>query len=133
MGSRFSLRFDGRSSRELKLLLLFLCGLLFASAFFYPRILSFFQGSPAFFRWLLTFALIGTLGFFLGMPFPMGIRRAASRGQAYVSWGWCANGCGSVLGAILPVLLALTWGFQVVFFLSVLCYLVALLAVWKGG
>jgi SAM-dependent methyltransferase len=133
MGSRFSLRFDGRSSRELKLLLLFLSGLLFASAFFYPRILSFFQGSPAFLRWLLTFVLIGTLGFFLGMPFPMGIRRAASRGQAYVSWGWCANGCASVLGAILPVLLALTWGFQVVFFLSVLCYLVALLAVWKGG
>jgi SAM-dependent methyltransferase len=133
MGSRFSLRFEGRSSRELKILLLFLCGLLFASSFFYPRILSFFQGSPAFFRWLITFALIGTLGFFMGMPFPMGIRRAASRGQVYVSWGWCANGCASVLGAILPVLLALTWGFQVVFFLSALCYLVAFLAVWKGG
>jgi SAM-dependent methyltransferase len=133
MGSRFSLRFEGRSSRELKILLLFLCGLLFASSFFYPQILSFFQGSPAFFRWLITFALIGTLGFFMGMPFPMGIRRAASRGQVYVSWGWCANGCASVLGAILPVLLALTWGFQVVFFLSALCYLVAFLAVWKGG
>jgi SAM-dependent methyltransferase len=133
MGSRFSLRFEGRSSRELKILLLFLCGLLFMSSFFYPRILSFFQGSPAFFRWLITFALIGTLGFFMGMPFPMGIRRAASRGQVYVSWGWCANGCASVLGAILPVLLALTWGFQVVFFLSALCYLVAFLAVWKGG
>ena len=133
IGSRFSLRFDGRSFRELKILLLFLGGLLFASAFLYPRIFSFFQGSPAFFRWLLTFALIGALGFFMGMPFPMGIRRAASRGQVCVSWGWCANGCASVLGAILPVLLALTWGFQVVFFLSCLCYLIALLAVWKEG
>jgi hypothetical protein len=133
MGSRFSLRLDGRSSRKLKLLLLFLCGLLLASAFLYPRILSFFQGSPAFFRWLLTFALIGTLGFWMGMPFPLGIRRAASRGQVYVSWGWCANGCASVLGAILPVLLALTWGFQVVFFLSGLCYLGALLAIRKEG
>jgi fucose permease len=117
----------------LKILLLLLGGVLLASAFLYPRIFSFFQGSPAFFRWLLTFALIGTLGFFMGMPFPMGIRRAASRAQVYVSWGWCANGCASVLGAILPVLLALTWGFQVVFFLSCLCYLMALLAVWKEG
>jgi SAM-dependent methyltransferase len=133
LGSRFSPRLDARSSRELKLLLLFLSVLLFASAFLYPRILSFFQGSPALLRWFLTFALIGTLGFFLGMPFPMGIRRAASRGQVFVSWGWCANGCASVLGAILPVLVALIWGFQVVFFLSGLCYLGALLAVWKEG
>ncbi len=133
LGSRFSIRLDARSSRQLKLLLPFLCVLLVGAAFFYPLILSFFQGSPAFFRWLLTFVLIGALGFFLGMPFPMGIRRAALRGQVYVSWGWCANGCASVLGAILPVLLALTWGFQVVFFLSGLCYLVALWAVWKEG
>jgi len=133
MGSRFSLRFDDRSSREWKLLLLFLGVLLFASAFLYPWILSFSQGSPPFLRWFLTFALIGTLGFFMGMPFPVGIRRAASRGQVLVSWGWCANGCASVLGAILPVLLALAWGFQVVFFLSGLYYLIALLAVWKEG
>ena len=133
MGSRFSVRFDSPSSRELKILLLLLGGVLFVSAFLYPRILSFFQGSPAFLRWFLTFALIGTLGFFLGMPFPMGIRRAASRGQVFVSWGWCANGCASVLGAILPVLVALIWGFQVVFLLSGLCYLGALLAVWKEG
>ncbi|MGE5252626.1 MAG: hypothetical protein ACM3N7_01580 [Planctomycetaceae bacterium] len=133
MGSRYSLRLDGHSPRQLKLLLLFLGGLLSGAALLYPRILYVFQGSPAFFRFPLTFVLIGTLGFFLGMPFPMGIRRAASRGEVYVSSGWCANGCASVLGAILPVLLALTWGFQVVFFLSALCYLAALWAVGKEG
>jgi hypothetical protein len=37
------------------------------------------------------------------------------------------------LGAILPVLIALNWGFQVVFFLAALCYLVGFLVICKYG
>jgi SAM-dependent methyltransferase len=133
MGSRFSLRLDGRSFRQLRILLLFLPGLLFLSAFSYPLILSFFQGNSTFVRWALTFILISTPGFFMGMPFPLAVRLVGSTRPHWVSWGWCANGCASVLGAILPVLIALTWGFQAVFFLAALCYLVGFLVICKYG
>jgi len=133
MGSRFSLRFGDRSFRQLRIILLFLSGLLLLAAFSYPLILSFFQGNSSFVRWALTFILISTPGFFMGMPFPLAVGLLGSMRPHWVSWGWCANGCASVLGAILPVLIALNWGFQAVFFLAALCYLVGFLVICKYG
>jgi predicted membrane-bound spermidine synthase len=133
MGSRFSQRFHGRSFRELRILLLFLSGFFPLVAFFYPLLLSFFQGNSAVVRWVLTFILISTPGFFMGMPFPLAVRLVGSMRPQWVSWGWCANGCASVLGAIVPVLIALNWGFQAVFFLAALCYLFGFLVICKYG
>ena len=130
-GSRFSLRLEVSSSRGLRVLLFLLCGLIILSAALYPRALSLFQGSPPVIRWALTWALIMPLGFFLGMPFPLGIRMVGSKNPLWIPWGWCANGCASVCGAILPVLIAQAWGFQTVFFLAALCYGLAFLAVSK--
>jgi SAM-dependent methyltransferase len=132
-GSRFSLRIEVSSSLGLRALLLLLCGLIFLSAALYPRALPLFQGSPPVIRWALTWALILPVGFFLGMPFPLGIRMVGSKNPLWVPWGWCANGCASVCGAILPVLIAQAWGFQTVFFLAALCYGLAFLAVSKWG
>jgi len=132
-GSRFSLRLEGSSSRRLSVLLLLLCGLILLSAALYPRALSFFQGSPPVIRWVLTFALILPVGFFLGMPFPLGVRMVGSKNPLWIPWGWCANGCASVCGAVLPVLVAQAWGFQIVFYLAALCYALAFLALAKWG
>jgi SAM-dependent methyltransferase len=133
MGSRFSQRFHARPLRQLRRTLLFLSGLLLLTAFFYPLVLSFFQGQSAFLRWVFTFLLISTPGFFMGIPFPLAVRVVGSMQPRWVSWGWCANGCASVWGAILPVLIALNWGFQAVFFLAALCYLFGFLVICKSG
>ena len=133
MGSRFSLGFHGRSFLQLRILLLFLSGLLFLVAISYPLILSFFQGKSAVVRWVLTFILIAIPGFFMGMPFPVAVRLVGSMRPHWVSWGWCANGCASVLGAIVPILIAMNWGFQMVFFLAALCYLFGFLVICKYG
>ena len=133
LGSRFSLRFHGRSLRQLRILLLFLSGFLFLSAFLYPPILSFFKGHSVFVRWVLTFLLVSIPGFFMGMPFPLAVRLVGSIRPHWVSWGWCANGCASVLGAIVPILIAMNWGFQMVFFLATLCYLFGFLVICKYG
>jgi predicted membrane-bound spermidine synthase len=133
LGSRFSLRFHGRSLRQLRILLLFLSGFLFLSAFLYAPILSFFKGHSVFVRWVLTFLLVSIPGFFMGMPFPLAVRLVGSIRPHWVSWGWCANGCASVLGAIVPILIAMNWGFQMVFFLAALCYLFGFLVICKYG
>jgi spermidine synthase len=121
-GSRLSMRIDPRSSRGLKLILPSAAGILFLYAFFLPQVLQFFQGKPLFFRQMITVLLIAPSGLLLGMPFPLAIRWVGSRWPFLVPWAWCANGCASVLGSILPVIIALSWGFQAVFFLASLLY-----------
>ena len=130
-GSHFSRRFDSTIPRGLKSVLLTVAGLVFLWAFFLPQMMSYFQGQSLIFRQLLTVLLIAPLGLFMGMPFPLGIRLVGAKWPLLVPWGWCANGCASVLGSILPVIIALAWGFQLVFFLAALFYLLSFLVVWK--
>ena len=42
----------------------------------------------------------------MGMFFPTGIRALAPR-PAFVPWAWAANGCASVVGTVVAVMLAL--------------------------
>jgi len=133
LGSRLSVFIDPTTVRGLRLVLLSVACLLFLSALYLPQVLSSFQGKSLFFRQLLSILLIAPLGFLMGMPFPLGIRQIGARRPFLVPWAWCANGCASVLGSILPVIIALAWGFQAVFLLAGLLYALSLLAVWKSS
>jgi SAM-dependent methyltransferase len=133
MGSRLSMRIDPKTLWRVKGILLGVAGLLFLGAILYPQVLPVFQGKTLILRFVLTFLFITPLGFFMGMPFPLGIRLVGSQRPSLVPWAWCANGCASVLGSILPVILALTWGFQTVFFAAATCYSLALFVIWKYG
>ena len=66
---------------------------------------------------------LAPLGFVLGMPFPMGLALLAERNAMAMPWAWCVNGCASVMGAVLGVLLAVHWGFTVVVGLAAMGYL----------
>lgn len=131
LGSRISLRIDPEASPRLKQILLILIGFLILYALLLPTILILFQGKPLLFRQVVAIIVISPLGLLMGMPFPLGIRLIGGRWPIGVPWAWCANGCASVLGSILPVIIALALGFQVVFFLAALIYGVGLLIVWK--
>jgi len=63
----------------------------------------------------------------------LSIRLLGLQEPAFIPWAWCANGCASVLGAILPVIIALTLGFQAVFFLAALLYTASFGLVWKSS
>jgi hypothetical protein len=132
LGSRFSSAMGPRSSQGLKVILSLIIGLLFLYSFFLPQALSLFQGQSLLARQIFTVMLIGPLGLLMGMPFPLGIRLMGERWPSGVSWAWCANGCASVLGSILPVIVALAWGFQSVFLLSALIYGAGLFLAWKS-
>jgi hypothetical protein len=87
------------------------------------------------FEWLVSFsrparlmmALVVTapLAFFMGMPFPTGLKRLAARSQPLVPWAWGVNGFASVTGAVLGTLLAISLGFTVVAFIALACYMLA--------
>ena len=132
LGSRFSLAMAPRAFQGLKVILPLIIGSLFLFSLLLPQVLSLFQGQSLLFRQIFTVILISPLGLLMGIPFPLGIRLVGERWPNGVPWAWCANGCASVLGSILPVMIALAWGFQAVFFLSALIYGMGFLMVWKS-
>lgn len=111
-----------------------LCAAIVAYSVALPRVLDSTLGAPTYVRVLLSVVAIAPLGFLMGMPFPCGIRRAASESSALVSWAWAVNGGASVFGSTLTVLVSMTYGFTVSFLGGAAAYLLALvMAVVTGG
>jgi hypothetical protein len=94
---------------------------------------------PPLFRWLLgldltyrvalSILLLAPLGLLMGMPFPLGIRLVDRVNAALVPWAWGVNGFSSVIGSILAVMIAQSYGFGLVIGLAVVIYLGGLAAV----
>jgi len=94
----------------------------------YPFVFNFFLASPLFIRILVACVLILPLGFFLGMPFPLGILTLENLPRGAVAWAWGMNGLFTVIGALAGVVLSISWGFQATLLIASLQYIVALLA-----
>jgi hypothetical protein len=88
-------------------------------------------GLPTALRLLATFTLLAPLGLLMGMPFPLGIGMLKGPRGGLIPWAWATNGCASVLGSILPTILALSFGFSTVFFLAGAAYLVSILTIYQ--
>lgn len=73
----------------------------------------------------ISLACIAPLAFFMGRPFPLGLRGIDGEAPAWLPWAWGVNGCASVLGAILATLLAVHLGVTAVIVLAVLLYALA--------
>jgi hypothetical protein len=127
-GSFLSRRWVGREQIVLPLGVIAI-GLL---ALFYMEVLPGLQertlgaSFPA--RIAITLVVLAPLGLVLGGFFPLGIRRVAAIHQDIVPWAWGINGCASVTGTVLAVVLAMTYGFTRVWLLSLLIYAVGVIA-----
>ncbi|MHC4623550.1 MAG: spermine/spermidine synthase domain-containing protein [Planctomycetota bacterium] len=76
-------------------------------------------------RIVLGLGIIAPPAFFMGMPFPTGLRQLHTRGGALVPWAWGVNGFASVTGAVLGTLLAISVGFTALAVTALGCYLLA--------
>lgn len=82
-----------------------------------------FLGDSFFVRILVSFALLIPLGFFLGMPFPLGMKLLDEFSlRQYIPRMWGINGLGSVLGSTLAVALAISFGFSYAMSLGAVLY-----------
>jgi hypothetical protein len=87
-------------------------------------------GLPLAARLMIAFVVLAPLGICLGTFMPLGLGAVAGMTEfprEYVAWGWAVNGFASVVGAVLTTILAMTYGFQVVLFLALGLYLIALI------
>jgi len=90
-----------------------------------PLVFDRFIGLPDAARIVLSLALIAPLGFFMGMPFPLGLARLSQLAPGFVPWAWGINGFASVVSAVLATLLAIELGFNVVIVTALVLYAVA--------
>jgi hypothetical protein len=101
-------------------LVAYLAALALAGGAFEP-----FMGASFLARAVIVALAVFPLGLVLGVYFPLGLERVASRYEATVPWAWGINSGFSVLGGIVSILLAQAIGFSAILILAALVYVVA--------
>ena len=75
---------------------------------------------------ILSFLLIAPPAFFMGMPFPLGLKLISSSNDSLVPWAWGINGVFSVISVVLATIIAIELGFIWVIVLAMGSYFLAL-------
>lgn len=90
---------------------------------FLNKVFLLFLGAPFISRAIISVLLLIPLGFFLGIPFPQGMKLLKELGLGpYVPRMWCVNGIGSVLGSALAIAVAISFGFSYALIVGALIY-----------
>lgn len=89
--------------------------------------------TPMTVRLVTSFLLMTPLGFFLGMPFPLGIAAIEHWGRQAIAWAWGMNGLATVTGSLLASVISLFFGFNLALICAFLCYAGALVSFMISG
>jgi hypothetical protein len=76
-------------------------------------------------RILSAAAMLFPIGFFLGMPFPLGILLLERRPKGAIAWAWGVNGLFTVIGGLMSIILSVLLGFQVAILVALGIYVLA--------
>ncbi|HMS65169.1 MAG TPA: hypothetical protein PKD83_07945, partial [Ignavibacteria bacterium] len=129
IGSYFSGKFFNNNSKRLYLIfgiiVLFILAVGILSPFLYDSIVRL----DLIWRIVISVLIIFPLGFFMGMPFPIGISMILPDEKRFVSFAWGVNGFFSVIGTVSAIILAMLFGFKAVFILGAVIYLAAMILV----
>ena len=123
LGSAYSSRFT--KSKAPAKACLFAAMAVTVTALLTPFLLAVTLFWPLGLRIMLAVILTMPAGFFMGMPFPLLVKRLQKSQPAQIPWAWGVNGFASVTGSIGAVILGMTAGFTVVLIAGVVCYLLA--------
>ncbi len=91
-----------------------------------PALLSGLVGLPFVAKLAVSAVVLVPLGFFMGMPFPTGLRALHGAGEHTVEWAWAMNAGASVLGSVLAIVIAIQFGLIVVLACGAVAYVAAL-------
>ncbi len=96
-----------------------------AQAWFEERLeLSLWARSFQLMAWILP------LGLLIGMPFPTFLSAVEEQRPQLSGWAWGANSFASVCASLIAIPVSMQLGFSFSFNLALLCYVLALLAIW---
>ncbi|HTS65604.1 MAG TPA: hypothetical protein VMH28_26460 [Candidatus Acidoferrales bacterium] len=126
IGSAASRRLIGRDEGRLIKVLgaaVVLVAVLAAAA---GSLLTALVGLPVPVKMAISVALIGPLGFVMGMPFPIGLKRLEEWHAPSVRWAWSLNAASSVLGSVGALVCAIYLGLVQTLVIGGLFYFAAL-------
>ncbi|MEN8192544.1 MAG: hypothetical protein ABFS12_06980 [Bacteroidota bacterium] len=78
-------------------------------------------------KFSLSFLIIAPLSFFMGIPFPSGIKYLSRTQTKNIPWAIGINGCFSVFGTVLATIISAELGFTWVIVLAAFAYCISLL------
>ncbi len=113
---------EGSESRWLTMLPIALGLLLTFELVLMPIVFRTFLGAEKVLRFCISGLLVAPMGLILGIPFPLGIRILGNKAPEAIPWGWALNAYATVIGSILSVILAITFGFRMNFILAFVVY-----------
>ncbi len=128
-----------RSSGKLKLTagkkwLIPFCGVILYTLFFLMirnTVFEWFLIGNTIVRVLASAAMIFPLGFFLGMPFPMGCLLIEKKPDGAIAWAWAMNGLFTTAGGFGSILISIYLGFNIALLMGIAFYLLATLMYYR--
>lgn len=97
---------------------------------FLSDILKMTIGNSLFTKSIISALIIAPPAFFMGMPFPLGLRllsSGSSESSNQIPWAWGINGVFSVIATVLATILAIELGFVWVMLFAIFAYSLSLL------
>ncbi|NLI93331.1 MAG: hypothetical protein GX434_14465 [Peptococcaceae bacterium] len=122
LGSFFSKYLTARIPMKMIGAAIFICSVLLF--FILPGFISALQGADITVKILATLGLLLPQGLLMGVPFPTGLRLIGiQKKDEFVPVFWAINGWMSVVGSILALVLAMSFGYNVTLLAGALIYL----------
>ncbi|MBI5666073.1 MAG: hypothetical protein HZC49_13445 [Nitrospirae bacterium] len=128
LGSMISSRYGERGAYYSPLIL---SALVLLYSMIYPSLLDILSMRLLKARMMMLAVSIMPLGFFMGIPFPAGIKILGRKGEGLIPWAWAVNACMSVLAPVLTIMLALVAGFTFVLWLGAGAYFLAFISLTR--
>ena len=128
LGSYCSTRWKKNPLSVLRMVVGALLIIILIQIIFIPLLFRQFLSATFKIRMLLSILFIFPCGFFMGMPFPIGLSWTAKHHKNFVPWAWGINGYATVIGSVLSVILALHLGFRIVLLIAAGIYVIAYLS-----
>ena len=90
-----------------------------------PHITEWLHGAQPAVKVVVAVALVAPIAILMGMPFPLTLNRLRQLDPSLVPLAWGANGCASVVAAVLATLLAIHFGQTLVIGCAAFLYVLA--------
>ena len=115
IGSQYSSRFSSSA------VFIAIAVWLIADIFLFRQLFYLLDQWALFPRMILSALLIAPLGFFMGMPFP----KAAAKLTGHIDWAFAVTGSASVIGSVVIILIASSFGYSIALLTGMVIYLLA--------
>ena len=131
LGSLSTGRLAGGLHRRRLVLLGLLIATLVTFGALTPIVIRQFEAASTSIRIAVSVAILLPIGFFMGMAFPIGMRRALTEAPSIAPWLWGINGAASVCASVLVVIIAIGAGISAAFWVGVACYVAAVATLYR--